>query len=87
MFPTIRMPLPWPMTDGETQQTTKSWRQRWVRGGSDGLLGDEGRVGPYPIVWAIEVSDEKIMKIKHVAALDSHHTIFYTQQTTKNMWL
>ncbi len=41
-------------------------------------------VGHYPIVWAVKVSDKKITNIKHVAALDGRHVIFYTQQPTKN---
>jgi hypothetical protein len=42
-------------------------------------------VGCDPIVWAVEVSIKQITKIKHVVALDSHHTIFYNQQPIKNM--
>jgi hypothetical protein len=48
-----------PPFDGDTQQPTKSWWQRWVRGGSYSKLGDEGGVGRDPIFWAIKVSDKK----------------------------
>ncbi len=55
-----------------------------VRGGSNGKLGNEGGVGRYLIVWAVKVCNKKITKIKHVVALDGHHTIFYMQHPTKN---
>jgi hypothetical protein len=45
--------------DGDTQQPTKSWQQLWVRGGSNGKLGDEGGVGRDPIAWAVKVSIKK----------------------------
>ena len=68
--------LRWPPFDGEKQQQTTSWQKRWIRGWGDGELGNKVGVGHYLIVWAVEVSDKKITKLKHVLALDGHHTIF-----------
>ncbi len=67
--------LRWPPLDGSTQQLTKGWRRRRVRGGCNGALGHNKGVGRFPIVWGVELSDQKNENRESdgVLGLDGHH--------------
>jgi hypothetical protein len=50
----------WPPLDGGIQQPTKGWCWQRIRGGGNGVLGNNKGVGHFPIIWGVKQATKKL---------------------------
>jgi hypothetical protein len=78
-FPGLsRLPL-----NGSTQQPTKGWRHWRVRGGGNSALCYDKGVGRFPIIWGVELSNQK-MKIERAMGPWAYMATTGLEDTTTN---